>query len=406
LESETPNSTTFSPEVLEAPRAWSLLSVSPSFNNANSGERILYEGDAQPGSYTSLQEKEKGQDGKAISSSRVSAALLDDLNKVSRENQQEIEPLRDVNEHTTGREYYGRSSNFALLGQLFAHARSNLSSGRNAVVCQQQSDLFTTGATAEEPMRSSGLDFYPSVVKSKTTGKTPLGADRLSIVNLLYDDETSAVEPNSKLPVVTHEETARSESFASVRSHPQNRDADPNGIAATDDFPVARLGNKTKPVTPTHPYREGTFPTNQASDNFGRSRTELAIEKEYLRVFFTNLYYIHPFLSQTQFAARCERTIWSRWPLTGIPRGDLHFVALYNVILAVGSLIGSQDTFMGHKKQLDQDPGTSHSDMSSATSSIQLSKIFLDRSKRLLGDCFEVCSLESAQTLILMVRYH
>jgi hypothetical protein len=83
LESETPNSTTFSPEVLEAPRAWSLLSVSPSFNNANSGERILYEGDAQPGSYTSLQEKEKGQDGKAISSSRVSAALLDVLTNLT-----------------------------------------------------------------------------------------------------------------------------------------------------------------------------------------------------------------------------------------------------------------------------------------------------------------------------------
>ena len=115
---------------------------------------------------------------------------------------------------------------------------------------------------------------------------------------------------------------------------------------------------------------------------------------------------IHPFFSQTQFETRCETTIWSRWPLTDIARGDLHFVALYNVILAVGSLIGSQDTFMGHKKQLDHDLGASHSDMSTATSSIQLSRIFLDRSKRLLGDCFEICSLESAQTLMLMVSHH
>ena len=77
IEPETPNSTTFSPEVSKDPRPWNLLSVSPSFNTANSGESILYEGDAPPGSYTSLQdkEKEKGQDGKVISSSRVSAAL-------------------------------------------------------------------------------------------------------------------------------------------------------------------------------------------------------------------------------------------------------------------------------------------------------------------------------------------
>lgn len=129
----------------------------------------------------------------------------------------------------------------------------------------------------------------------------------------------------------------------------------------------------------------------------------MVIEKEYLRLFFANLYYIHPFLSQDQFLARCETTIWSRWPLKGIPRGDQHFVALYNVLLAVGSLTGSSDTFMVYKKQLDQDLDASHSDISIATSSIQLSRIYFDRSKRLLGDCFEVCSLESAQTLILMV---
>lgn len=334
-----------------------------------------------------------------------SNSSVEDLETVSRENQQESEPLRDVNEHTKGREYYGRSSNFALLGQLFAHARSKLSAGGNSVPCQQ-SQLLTTAATSEVPMGNSGLDPYRPEGESQTNGKSPLGTDRLSIVNLLYDDETSVSEPNSKLLVATHKEKARPDTSAAVRSHLQDRDTDSYEFAITDDLPTARLANKTERVATDHPYRRGTFPTNQASDNFGRSRTELAIEKEYLRLFFTNLYYIHPFLSQTQFEARCETTIWSRWPLTEIARGDLHFVALYNAILAVGSLTGSQDTFMGHKKQLDHDIGASHSDMSSAASSIQLSRIFLDRSKRFLGDCFEVCSLESAQTLILMVSHH
>lgn len=334
-----------------------------------------------------------------------SNSSVEDLQTVSGENPQESEPLRDVNQHTTGREYYGRSSNFALLGQLFAHARSKLSAGGNSALCQQ-SELLPTAATSEGPLRNSGLGPYRPAGESHTINKSPLGADRLSIVNLLYDDETSVSEPNSKLLVVTHKEKARLDTSASVHSHPQNRDTDSNEFAITGDFHTARLENKTERVALAHPYRRGTFPTNQANDNYGRSRTELAIEKEYLRLFFTNLYYIHPFFSQTQFETRCETTIWSRWPLTDIARGDLHFVALYNVILAVGSLIGSQDTFMGHKKQLDHDLGASHSDMSTATSSIQLSRIFLDRSKRLLGDCFEICSLESAQTLMLMVSHH
>lgn len=334
-----------------------------------------------------------------------SNSSLEDLETVSGENPQESEPLRDVNQHTTGREYYGRSSNFALLGQLFAHARSKLSAGGDFVPCQQ-SELLTTAATSEGPMRNSGLDPYHPAGDSQTASKSPLGTDRLSIVNLLYDDEASLSEPSSRLLVVTHKENTRPDTSTSVRSHHQNRVTDSNEFAKTGGPQTAKLTNKTERVGPAHPYRRGTFPTNQASDNYGRSCTELVIEKEYLRLFFTNLYYIHPFLSQTQFETRCETTIWSRWPLTEVSRGDLHFVALYNIILAVGSLIGSQDTFTGHKKQLDRDLGASHSDMSTATTSIQLSRIFLDRSKRLLGDCFEVCSLESAQTLMLMVSHH
>lgn len=331
-----------------------------------------------------------------------SNALEGDIDTISSENHQEIEPLRDVNEHTTGREYYGRSSNFALLGKLFTHARSN-SSGSGRPEMSRQSALFTTKASSEGSMRLSGLDFHRPAVENQMGRANPPAINRLSIINLLYDEGTSVAEPNPTPSVLVHSEKDRVTSSASIRNPAQKSNTDPNGILAVDDTSPARSTNQGRRVISTQPYRRGTFPTNQASDNFGRSSLEMVIEKEYLRLFFANLYYIHPFLSQDQFSARCQTIIWSRWPLKGIPRGDQHFVALYNVILAVGSLTGSSDTFMVYKNQLDNDLDAGHSDMSSATSSIQLSKIFFDRSKRLLGDCFEVCSLESAQTLLLMV---
>ena len=267
----------------------------------------------------------------------------------------------------------------------------------------RQSGLFMTKASSEDSTRPSRIDLNRPAVENQMVRANPPATDRLSIVNLLYDDGKSVVEPNATASVLVHSERDRPASSSSIHNRAHNRDTDPNEFVAVDDTSPTRLSNQEMRVKSTHPYRRGTFPTTQASDNFGRSSLEMVIEKEYLRLFFANLYYIHPFLSQDQFSARCETTIWSRWPLKGIPRGDQHFVALYNVILAVGSLTGSPDTFMGFKKQLDHDLDASHSDMSSATSSIQLSSIFFDRSKRLLGDCFEVCTLESAQTLILMV---
>lgn len=323
---------------------------------------------------------------------------------MSGENQQEIEPLRDVNEHTTGREYYGRSSNFALLGKLFAHARSNVFDGQTSMI-SRQSGVFSAKASAEGSMRSPRLHSHHPAVESNIHRPNRLAVDRLSIVNLLYDDGTSVAEPSSTPSVLARSRTDRQASSTPANSHAHTKSTDLNEIVVVDDASPPGSANQDTQAGPSHPYRRGTFPTTLASDNFGRSRLEMEIEKEYLRSFFANLFYVHPFLSQTPFMAKCEAIIWSRWPVKEIPRGDQHFVALYNAVLAVGSLTGSPDTFTVHKEQLDQDTDGIHSDMSIAASSIQVSGIFFDRSKRLLGDCFEVCSLESAQTLHLMVSF-
>lgn len=94
-----------------------------------------------------------------------------------------------MNEHTTGREYYGRSSNLALLGQLFAHARSNFPAGGNRKI-GQQSDLFTTSDTSERSTLNSRVNSSCYAVESEVNKRSPLGLDRLSIFNLLYDDES------------------------------------------------------------------------------------------------------------------------------------------------------------------------------------------------------------------------
>lgn len=67
-DSETPE---VLPEVSGAPRPQSLLSKSASFSTAESGERIFYESNTPPVSHTSLQDREKERDGKALSSSVV-----------------------------------------------------------------------------------------------------------------------------------------------------------------------------------------------------------------------------------------------------------------------------------------------------------------------------------------------
>ena len=319
----------------------------------------------------------------------------------------EVIPLDDVNEHTSGREYYGRSSKFALLGQLFVHARSGaFTSGVNAPTNQElYSGVGDGNRAAVLDERVIPQETAHPATKNRPKRKSTLTHDRLSIVNLLYDDESSGPDTNADA-AFSSAEGSQSELAAPIRNTSLGRKAvNSTRLDAVERPSITGRNDMGRNPRPQRHKRIASTSVG-GGDYFGKSIFDLSMEKEHMRVFFSNLHYIHPFLSYGPFAARCDTTIWARWPLTRIPRQEKHFLALYNVVLAVGSLIGSLDTFSAFKKQWEADEKSVHSDVSNSTSTLQLSKIFFNRSKRLLGDCFEVCTLESAQTLVLMVKFH
>ncbi len=103
------------------------------------------------------------------------------------------------------------------------------------------------------------------------------------------------------------------------------------------------------------------------------------------------------------FTARCEDEIWSRNPNSEPGKDRRHFLALYNIVIAVGALVAGSEKMLVADHQsgsIGQQPeGTQQ-----PTSPQTLSRKYFRKSKALLGDVFDACSLESAQTLFLMVN--
>lgn len=128
------------------------------------------------------------------------------------------------------------------------------------------------------------------------------------------------------------------------------------------------------------------------------------LEREYVRLFMSNLHHLHPMLDPIAFAARCEEEIWDVHTPFERNKDLRHFLALYNIVVAVGAL-GAAASITQHferdiKLCMKQCPNSSL-----PVSSQSLSKKYFRKSRALLGDVFEVCSLESAQTLHLMVSH-
>ena len=139
-----------------------------------------------------------------------------------------------------------------------------------------------------------------------------------------------------------------------------------------------------------------------------RNKSQMAeegLEKEFIRVYFNNLHHLHPFLLVDEFNARCESEIWNGTPKAEPRRNRKHFLALYNIVVAVGALIATKDTLMllGSDLGIREGQDVSVGKTRSTPSSIALSFNYFRKSKIFLGDVFEVCSIESAQTLFLMV---
>jgi hypothetical protein len=79
----------------------------------------------------------------------------------------------------------------------------------------------------------------------------------------------------------------------------------------------------------------------------------------------------------------------------------MYFLALCNAVLALGALTTPVDAFQTQRAELeirteeDRRKGPKY-----VPSSIRLSRLYIRRARRLLGDIFEVCSLEGARTLL------
>jgi hypothetical protein len=138
------------------------------------------------------------------------------------------------------------------------------------------------------------------------------------------------------------------------------------------------------------------------------------IEKECIQLYFANLHLIYYFLDKAIFIDRCEDEIWSGKQQSSGPRHrrNSKFPALYNAVISVGAITAGDDTVVAQSRDRVQGFMEDHSNKITRSSDktrptyppLELAQVYFARAKTLLGDLFEASSLESTQTLILMVR--
>lgn len=315
-----------------------------------------------------------------------------------------------MNKHTKGMEFYGTSSNFALLSQLISKARSRLSS-HSARDSHLRFGAYNSREPAGRwPRRQEELLPTTSEVlenEAYTGTRKVLKEKRISLVDLLFDEDSAipdsetqdaAQSPGMKTPAARANPYNQGDGTRHSREmlvRPQLQDLNQVGRFQTNDLSTkAVLGN-------------GVSNPDIANSLADTRWVELQLEKEYIRIFFDNLHYIHPFLSQTAFIAQCERDVWNHVGHQHLWKQKSHFFALYNTVIAVGALTAGTDLVESFRSSLvKQRPRRDLKQGTLTPTSVDLSKIYFARAKKSLGDYFEVCSLEGVQALILMVSIH
>ncbi|KAI5461881.1 fungal-specific transcription factor domain-containing protein [Mariannaea sp. PMI_226] len=305
----------------------------------------------------------------------------------------------DVNQHTHGTEFYGTSSNFVLLNQFFAYAQKHLPPGyASSRHCKETSYLSPAsgGASESSPFQD---ERGPWATGGIVQGPAPAAQSSVSIVNLLSNEE--ALEPPSrpKTPQYVGEnqqEGSRrfspSPSRAANESHtsPLTHQTHSNGQSVGDARSSTQLATKGKPVLES--------PLQAAKKR---------LEREYVRLFISNLHHLHPMLDPIAFVAQCEQVIWDVDTPLESNKNLRHFFALYNIVVAVGALVAGSSIAQNFEGDINlcMKQLTQQQNLSLPLSNQALSKQYFRKSRALLGDVFEVCSLESTQTLLLMSLY-
>jgi hypothetical protein len=288
------------------------------------------------------------------SPSEQHASYPTDLSTPQHDAEAGTDSFGEVNRHTQGTEFYGPTGIYSFLKRLRSRARTQ-----------------GTTKAAERPDVRNTRD-----------------ARDLSIVNLLHSSDFPVTYPSSSKSEGANQKGA----VSSGQTNPNNLPSPSPTYGSLKRNSVSEApGSAT--LTPT----AGPFALLSNTD----------IEKECVRLYFLNLHLVHPILDQTSFVARCENEIWDLPESPARSEGSYSvFLALFNAVLAIGAINAGEDAlFMRDTTTVRQAEryagGSSH--RAPTYPPLKLAKLFFERAKTNLGDVFEACSLESTQTLLLMV---
>ncbi|XP_014557646.1 hypothetical protein COCVIDRAFT_96677 [Bipolaris victoriae FI3] len=316
-----------------------------------------------------------------------------------------LDVVGDINQRTQGTEFYGTSSNFVLLNQLFSFARQNGLSGYvRSDVHESTTHLFPTSNHGHnESHAPSENHLSVNNIRNGQPDLRSLSQDRVSIINILSNEEVPSPPSRPKTPPhVASDRQAESSNTAPNYSCTTNRRL---GSTLCEGLPA--VPQSTRPAHTVDAISSPCHITvHNVQDHMSSSTQALKrrLEKFYINVFFQNLHYIHPMLDPVQFEERCGREMWARHTTTERSKRYRHFAALYNIVVAVGALIADRNVL----EDLGQDMQTYIAGLAEPErriSSQTISRMYFRQSKNKLGDTYAVCSLESAQTLLLMSLY-
>ncbi|KAE8363101.1 fungal-specific transcription factor domain-containing protein [Aspergillus caelatus] len=284
--------------------------------------------------------------------------------------------LSGINLHTNGTEFYGNSSNFAFLGNLYARARNQVEARTLNVPENLSSNLPDEGCclALDQPSTvkyaSPRQALHSTVDKERENAKPATSAAQLSIVNLLYNPGYPSTSPPQ------------------ISGRPEN---DGNRQCSI-------VGNQRNPPR-TFPDHEDTvaLAIDELSDE-----AQLEIEKIFVGSYFSNKHYIHPMLCKNAFMRRCEQEAFVASKRRAFYRRSSKFKGLYFAVVALGAINASpnETSLLDHYADCSAE-GRKYN-FAGKPSALDFADVYFGITKQALGDIFESCSLESAQALLLL----
>ncbi|KAE8321065.1 fungal-specific transcription factor domain-containing protein [Aspergillus sergii] len=284
--------------------------------------------------------------------------------------------LSGINLHTNGTEFYGNSSNFAFLGNLYARARNQAEVRTSNIPEYMPSNLPHEGSR-QTPEQQSTVKYvsprqahHSTVDKERETAKPSTSATQLSIVNLLYNPGYSSTSPPQ------------------INGRPED---DGNREPST-------IGNQRNPPRNFADHEDAVaLAIDELSDE-----AQLEIEKIFIGSYFSNKHYIHPMLCKHAFMQRCEQEAFVPSKRRAFYRRSSKFKGLYFAVVALGAINASpnETSLLDHYANCSADGRKSN--FVGRLSALDFAEFYFGITKQALGDIFESCSLESAQALLLL----